>query len=74
MAFANFDGKSNRLLYGEITRRWQQLTITDVQQSCADRSRLIDIVQSRYGYTKSRAEKEVDLFLGEFESRLRMAA
>jgi hypothetical protein len=30
-------------------------------------------LQARYGYARRRAEKEVDLFFGEFHDRLRMA-
>ena len=29
---------------------------------------------TRYGYAKTRAEKEIDLFFGELQDRLRMAA
>ncbi len=74
MAFAKLGNKSNRLLCGEITRRWQQLTTADIEECSSDRSKLIDVLQTRYGYVKARAEKEVDLFLGEFQDRLRLAA
>jgi hypothetical protein len=73
MALAKSTGNP-RLLCGEITRRWQQLTTTDIEECCADRSKLIEVLQHRYGYAQRRAEKEVDLFLGEFQNRLRMTA
>ena len=64
----------NGHLRGEITRRWQQLSTSEVEECAADRSRLIDALQTRYGYARRRAEKEVDLFYAEFMARLRMAA
>lgn len=74
MANATFDRQPNQLLLGEICRHWEQLTLSDVEKCSADRSKLIDLVQSRYGYAKRRAEQEVELFFGEFHNRLRLAA
>jgi hypothetical protein len=74
MAHPKLAVHSNRLLCGEITRRWQQLTSSDIEECSSDRTKLVDVLQARYGYAKRRAEKEVDLFLGEFQDRLRMAA
>jgi hypothetical protein len=65
---------SNGHLRGEITRRWQQLSTSEVAQCCEDRSKLIAVLQSRYGFAPRRAEKEVELFYLEFQNRLRMAA
>lgn len=61
-------------LRGEIMRRWQELTTSEIEECCNDRSKLIDVLQTRYGFARRRAEKEVDLFYGEFRDRLRMAA
>ena len=69
-----FERQSSRLLLGEIGRRWEQLTITEIQECSADRSKLIGLLQTRYGYAERRAEKEVELFFGDFQDRLRMAA
>lgn len=74
MAQFKFGINPNSHLRGEITRRWQQLSTSEIEACCTDQSTLIDVLQSRYGYSKSRAEKEVDLFLGEFQNRIRMAA
>jgi len=74
MALANYARNPNHHLRGEITRRWDQLTESEINEVCTDHSKLIDILQMRYGYVKSRAEKEAHLFLGEFHDRLRMAA
>ena len=68
-----FERHLSRLLLGEIRGRWEQLSSSEVEE-CADRSKLIDLLQARYGFTKRRAEKEVELLLGEFQDRLRLAA
>ena len=73
MAYA-FERHPSRLLLGEIRGRWQQLSVSEVEECCADRSKLIGLLQARYGFAKRRAEKEVELFLGEFQDRLRLAA
>ena len=64
----------NGHLRGEITRRWQQLNASEVELCSSDPSKLIDVLQNRYGFARRRAEKEVELFYGEFQNRLRMAA
>jgi hypothetical protein len=74
MAHAKFDSSSSRFFRGEVTRRWQQLTTSEIEECCADQSKLIELLQARYGYVKTRAEKEVELFFGELQDRLRMAA
>jgi len=70
----SFDRHLKRLLTGEICRRWAQLNRSEIEECSEDRSKLIDLLQSRYGYAKRRAEKEVDIFFVEFQDRLRMAA
>jgi uncharacterized protein YjbJ (UPF0337 family) len=74
MAHAQFEKHLNRLLRGEILSRWTQLTSDDIEACGGDQSKLIDVLQARYGYAKRRAEREVALFFGEFQDRLRMAA
>lgn len=69
-----FERQSSRLLLGEMGRRWEQLSKSEVEECSADRSKLIGLLQARYGYARRRAEMEVDLFFGEFQDRLRMAA
>jgi hypothetical protein len=68
------DTRFSRLLRSEILSRWDQLTTADIEECGADQLKLIDFLRSRYGYARRRAEKEVELFLGEFHERLRMAA
>lgn len=69
-----FERQPSRLLLGEIRRRWEQLSSSESEQCSVDESKLIDLLQARYGYAKRRAEREVDLFFGEFQARLRRAA
>jgi hypothetical protein len=61
-------------LRGEIMQRWQHLSTSEIDECCADLSKLITLLQIRYGYARRRAEKEADLFYIEFEDRVRMAA
>ena len=74
MAHAKFDGSPKPLLCGEILRRWEQLTTSDIEECGTDRSELIGLLQARYGYARRRAEKEVELFFRDFQNRLRLAA
>ena len=74
MALAKFKSYPSRLLRGEILSRWEQLTTSDIEECSPDRSKLIELLQTRYGYVQRRAEKEVELFFGEFQNRLQMAA
>ena len=74
MACSQPDKASGRLLRGEILSRWEQLTTTDVEECGTDRSKLVHLVQTRYGFAQRRAEKEVELFFGDLQDRLRMAA
>ena len=73
MAPTQFRRVPSRLLRGEILNRWEHLTTGDIEECGTDRSKLIDILQARYGYAKTRAEREVELFLGDFQDRLRLA-
>jgi hypothetical protein len=74
MASMQYDKTPGRLLHGEILGRWEQLTLAEVESCGTDLSKLIDLLQDRYGYTKRRAEREVALFFDDFQDRLRMAA
>jgi hypothetical protein len=64
----------NPHLRSEIMSRWQLLSTTEVEESSIDRSKLIALLQNRYGFVQRRAEQEVDLFYLEFKHRLHLAA
>ncbi len=63
-----------RLLRSEILSHWKHLTIADIEECGTDGSKLVDLLQSRYGYTQKRAAREVALFFGDLDDRLRLAA
>jgi len=64
----------NTHLRAEIMCRWQLLSGTEIDEGSADRSKLIALLQNRYGFAERRAEREVNLFYVDFQNRLRMAA
>ena len=64
----------NNHLRTEIMYRWQLLSTTEIDEGCTDRSKLITVLQSRYGFAQGRAEREVNLFFVDFQNRVRMAA
>lgn len=58
-------------LKGEIKQRWGDLTDDELTQAEGSRDKLIGLIQERYGYTKQKAEEEVNTFLREKETRRR---
>ena len=73
MAQPGFESVSKRFFRDEIARRWQQLTTSDIDECSSDRSKLPILLETRYGYARRRAEKEAEIFIGEFHDRLRLA-
>lgn len=63
-----------RLMRGEMLSTWKHLAPSDLEQVGGDHRRLIDLLQTKYGYAPGRAEKEVRLFFANFRDRLRRAA
>ena len=58
----------------ELNDYWTQLTSDDLDQVAGRRDNLVHLLEHRYGYTRPRAEKEVELFVTEFEDKLRRAS
>jgi len=54
----------------ELRSQWDQLSHDDLDQIDGKRGKLIDFLESRYGY----ARREVDLFVSDFEEKLRRAS
>jgi uncharacterized protein YjbJ (UPF0337 family) len=52
-------------LRGEAKKWWGDLTNDEMDQIAGQRDVLIGKLQERYGYTKERAESEIDKFLEE---------
>ncbi len=49
-------------LAGQVKEKWGQLTDDDLTTVAGQRDQLAGILRERYGYEKSRAEKELDDF------------
>lgn len=47
----------------QVTDQWGRLTEHDLDQIVLEREPLVSLVQKKYGYTRQRAELEVDHFL-----------
>ena len=47
----------------KVTDQWGRLTERDLDQLAIEREPLVSVVQRKYGYTRQRAELEVDQFL-----------
>jgi len=50
-------------LRGEAKKWWGDLTNDEMDQIAGQRDVLVGKLQERYGYTKERAESEIDKFL-----------
>lgn len=50
-------------LRGQIQAKWGDLTDSDLDMINGRRTELEGMLQKRYGYTKERANREVDEFL-----------
>ncbi len=47
---------------GKVKEKWGKLTDDDLTTIAGKRDQLAGILQQRYGYEKSRAERELDEF------------
>jgi uncharacterized protein YjbJ (UPF0337 family) len=56
-----FAGKWNEYL-GKIKEKWGKLTNDDLTEIRGKKEALIGKIQSRYGYAKEKAEKEIEEF------------
>jgi uncharacterized protein YjbJ (UPF0337 family) len=57
-------GKWNQLK-GDVKMRWGDLTDDELDMIEGRRDKLVGKLQEKYGYTKDRAEREVDTFIDE---------
>ena len=58
----------------EINDHWTELSSDDLDQINGRRDNLVVLLESRYGYARGRAEKEVERVVTEFEDKLRRAS
>jgi uncharacterized protein YjbJ (UPF0337 family) len=54
-------------LHGQIREWWGKLTDDDLTKIDGKRENLVGVLQTKYGYAKDHAEKEVDHRLAEWE-------
>lgn len=55
-------------LRGQVQQKWGDLTNDDLDRIEGQRTEFEGVLQERYGYTKERAEQEVDNFLRDSET------
>ena len=59
-----------RQLKGEVRKRWGELTEDDVEEIRGEREKLIGKIQERYGYTRARAENEVNDYMFKMQAEM----
>ena len=57
-----FAGKWNQLR-GAVQQKWGELTDDDLDRVEGSARRMMGVLQERYGYTKERAEQELEKFM-----------
>ena len=63
-----------KLFRNEINYHWTQLSSDDLDGIDGRRDNLVGLLESKYGYARRRAEREVERVLTEFEDKLRKAS
>ena len=58
----------------EINDHWAELSSEDLDQVDGRRDNLVILLESKYGYARNRAEREVERVISEFENKLRRAS
>jgi uncharacterized protein YjbJ (UPF0337 family) len=52
-------------LKGKVKEKWGELTDDELDQVKGESGQLVGLLQEKYGYTKQKAENEVNEFLEE---------
>jgi uncharacterized protein YjbJ (UPF0337 family) len=65
-----FEGKWKQFR-GDVKKWWGDLTDDDLQQVEGNRDKLVGKLQERYGWTRDKAEREVNERFNEFERSTR---
>ena len=58
----------------ELNYQWTELSSDDLDGIDGKRDNLVYLLESRYGYARRRAEREVERVVAEFEDKLRRAS
>ena len=59
MNWDQIEGKWKQMK-GSVRQKWGNLTDSDYEQIAGSRDKFIGRLQERYGYTRDKAEKELD--------------
>ncbi len=51
---------------GEVKRRWGKLSDNDLDVVTGQTDRLVGLLQEKYGYTRQKAEKQVNRFMEQY--------
>lgn len=62
-----FRGKWQQM-QGQMREWWGELTDDDVEQIAGHYDKMVGTLQERYGYSRERAEQEIQRRMGEFEA------
>jgi uncharacterized protein YjbJ (UPF0337 family) len=54
-----FEGKSKEMR-GQIKEWWGKLTDDDLEQAGGNADQIVGLLQQKYGYTRERAEQEIN--------------
>lgn len=54
---------------GKVKEQWAQIADHDLDKIMGKREQLVGLVQEKYGYTKEKAEQDVDFFLKKMNLR-----
>ncbi len=54
---------------GKVREQWAQIADRDLDKIMGKREQLVGLVQEKYGYTKQKAEQDVDYFLKKMNLR-----
>ena len=54
---------------GKVREQWAQIADHDLNRIMGKRERLVGLVQEKYGYTKEKAEQDVDFILKKMNLR-----
>ena len=53
---------------GQVRQWWGKLTDKDVERIAGQQDKLVSLLQEKYGYTRERAEEEINRRLREFDA------
>jgi uncharacterized protein YjbJ (UPF0337 family) len=57
-----FEGKWKQFK-GEVKKQWGKLTDDEIDQINGQHEKIVGLLQERYGYSRERAERELDEFI-----------